>query len=79
MGHTPERDPYVAKLHERFERRNVGRPVPDWQFVTIRLTRCRTVVVATHDDDGKITGYEEVEVCFGFEIVQHPLPGGPIA
>jgi hypothetical protein len=56
-----------------------GKPVPDYQFFTIRLTRCRKYWVSTKDEEGRITGYEQVEVCFGFEFFPHPLPGGPIA
>ena len=52
-----------------------GRPTPDYEFFSIRLTRCRTYWVKKKDGPG----WEKVEVCFGFEIVPHPLPGGPIA
>lgn len=49
------------------------RPAPDFEFFTIRLFNCRTFWVKK---DGP--GYEKVEICFGFEIVPHPVPGGPI-
>ena len=52
-----------------------GRPVPDYEFFSIRLTRCRTYWVKKKPGPG----WEKVEVCLGFEIVPHPLPGGPIA
>ena len=51
-----------------------GRPVPDFDFFTIRLFNCRKYWVKKQDEPG----YEEVEVCFGFEIVPNPVPGGPI-
>jgi hypothetical protein len=51
-----------------------GRPVPDYEFFTIRLTRCRTWYVKKKDGPG----YEKVEVCFGWEIVPNPLPLGPV-
>lgn len=50
------------------------RPVPDYEFFTIQLTRCRSFWVKK---DGP--GFEKVEVCFGIQIVPLPLPGGPIA
>jgi hypothetical protein len=49
-------------------------PVPDFEFFTIHMFNCRRMWVKKKDD----VGYEEVEVCFGFEIVTHPIPGGPI-
>jgi hypothetical protein len=52
-----------------------GRPTPDYEFFSVRLTHCRTVWVKKSDG----CGWERVEVCLGFEIVPHPLPGGPIA
>lgn len=55
-------------------RARVGKPVPDYQFFTIRLTNCQTIWV--RGDDGLP---REEEVCLGFEIVPHPLPGGPVA
>jgi hypothetical protein len=51
-----------------------GRPVPDYEFFTIRLTRCRTWCVKKKDGPG----YEKVEVCFGWEIIPNPLPHGPV-
>jgi hypothetical protein len=51
----------------------IGKPVPDYPFFAFRLSRCRTYWL--REPDG--TGVEEVEVCWGFEIVPHPLP--PIA
>jgi hypothetical protein len=47
------------------ERRVLVRPVPDVERFAIRLTNCRTYWVRKEDD----AGYEEVQVCFGFEIV----------
>lgn len=51
-----------------------GRPVPDYEFFTIRLFNCRKFWVKKRGEPG----YEDVEVCFGFEIVPNPVPGGPI-
>lgn len=50
-----------------------GRPTPDFEFFSIRLFNCRTYWVKKEGG-----GYEKVEICWGFEIVPHPLPGGPI-
>ena len=57
-----------------FNRPARGKPTPDFEFFTIRLFRCRTFWVKKKDG----VGYEKVEICFGFEIVPHPIPGGPI-
>ena len=51
-----------------------GRPVPDFEFFTIRLTRCRTFWMKKKNTPG----FEEVTICFGWEIVPNPVPGGPI-
>ncbi len=42
-----------------------GRPAPDFEFFTIRLFKCRTYWVKKEDG----SGYESVQVCFGFEII----------
>ena len=57
-----------------FNRPTRGKPTPDFEFFTIRLFRCRTYWLKKIDG----VGYEKVEICFGFEIVPHPIPGGPI-
>ena len=49
------------------------RPAPDFEFFTIRLFNCRTYWVKKEG-----AGYEKVQVCWGFEIVPNPVPGGPI-
>ena len=49
-------------------------PVPDFEFFTVHQFNCRTFWVKKKDG----IGYESVEVCFGFEIMTHPIPGGPI-
>ena len=49
------------------------RPGPDFEFFTIRLFNCRTYWVKKEGG-----GYEKVQVCWGFEIVPNPVPGGPI-
>jgi hypothetical protein len=49
-----------------FERRAVLKPVPDIDRFSIRLFNCRTYWVKKDDEPG----YEEVEVCLGFEITQ---------
>ena len=46
------------------------RPVPDYDFFTIQFFNCKKVW---------IKGDGIVEVCFGFRVVPHPSPGGPIA
>jgi hypothetical protein len=53
-----------------------GRPGPDWFPFSIRLTRCRTVWVL----DRSVTPpkWKQETVCFGFEIIRHQVPGGPI-
>lgn len=51
-----------------------GRPVPDFEFFKIRLTRCRTYWMKKKN----APGYEEVTICWGIEIVPNPVPGGPI-
>jgi hypothetical protein len=51
-----------------------AKPVPDHEFFTIRLFNCRSYWLKKLDGEG----YEEVEVCRGFEIVPHGFPGGPI-
>lgn len=51
------------------------KPEPGYQFFSIRLTRCRTVWRS--DKPGEPP--REQTICFGFEIIPHPLPGGPIA
>ena len=48
----------------------LGRPIPDHPFFTFRLSRCRTYWL--REPDG--TGIEEAEICWGLEIVPHPLP-----
>jgi hypothetical protein len=49
-----------------------GKPGPEWEPFTIRLTMCRTVWVRSMD--GR---YRQEEVCRGFEIVPRQVPGGP--
>ena len=57
-------------LDVRFTQRQfVGRPGPDFERYSIRLFNCRTVWVKR--DDGK--GFEQVEVCLGFEITPHGI------
>lgn len=53
----------------------VARPAPEWLPFTVRLTNCRTVWVREEPDEPP----REQTVCFGFELVPNPLPGGPIA
>lgn len=63
-------------LAVRFLRKPVPiKPTPDYEFFTLRLFNCRTYWPKKLDGPG----YEKVEICFGFEIVPHPIPGGPIA
>ena len=49
------------------QRQLVSRPGPDFEQYSIRLLNCRTVWVKR--EDGK--GYEQVQVCLGFEITPH--------
>jgi hypothetical protein len=49
-------------------------PVPDFELFTIRFFNCRTYWV--QGEPGKPPKKETV--CFGFEIVPNPVPGGPI-
>lgn len=51
------------------------KPEPGYAFFSIRLTRCRTVWKS--DEPGQPP--REHTICFGFEIIPHPVPGGPIA
>jgi hypothetical protein len=49
-----------------------GKPSPEWEPFTVRLTMCRTVWIRARD--GK---YRQEELCRGFEIMRHQVPGGP--
>ena len=53
----------------------LGMPGPDWFPYEIRFTNCRTFLVETKDNEGKITGYHIETVCFGMEIVWNRQPG----
>jgi len=55
-----------------------GMPDPDWIPFSIRQVNCRTFWLPKKNDQGEIVGYENVEICFGFEFVPNPIPGGPI-
>jgi hypothetical protein len=55
-----------------------GKPDPDWIPFAIREINCRTFWLPKRNDQGKIVGYEEVRICFGFEIAPTPIPGGPL-
>lgn len=52
------------------------KPTPDYEFFTIRQFDCRTYYIEGRDEEGNRT-IEEVEICWGLEIIPHPLP--PIA
>lgn len=54
------------------DRPEPGRPAPDYEFFSIRLFNCKTYWIKKEGG-----GAEKVEICWGFEIVPHPLP--PIA
>jgi len=54
---------------------DIGMPGPDWFPFNIKFTNCRTYWVAIRDDQGRITGYHEETICFGFELMFNPLPG----
>jgi hypothetical protein len=49
-----------------------GKPGPEWEPFTIRLTMCRTVWIRGRD--GR---YRQEEFCRGFEVIRNPVPGGP--
>jgi hypothetical protein len=42
-----------------------GYPGPDFEFFTIRFTRCRTYWVEKRNEPG----YEQETICFGIEII----------
>lgn len=50
-----------------------GRPAPDWEPFSIRLTNCRTYVVT---EDGQPKRQETV--CWGIEIIRNKPPS-PVA
>jgi hypothetical protein len=51
-------------------------PGPDYDFFTIRQFNCKRYWLIKRTADGK-REIESVEICYGFELVPHPLP--PIA
>ena len=55
-----------------------GMPDPDWIPFVIRQLNCRTFWLPKRNDQDKIVGYEEVTICFGFEITPTAPPGGPL-
>jgi hypothetical protein len=55
-----------------------GKPDPDWIPFEIRQVYCRTFWLPKKNAEGNIEGYEQVTICFGFEIVPTPPPGGPL-
>lgn len=61
----------------RFRPRHM--PVPDWEFFSIRMFDCRTYWIWVTDPDTGEKKLSQQEICWGFEIVPHPIPGGPIA
>ena len=60
-----------------FPGRRPRKPGPDFEAFTIRQFDCRTYWLWETDDDGNRT-IQEVQICWGFEIVPHPFPGGPV-
>jgi hypothetical protein len=56
-------------LGMRFLRDPLSYPAPDYDFFTIRLFRCRSYWVKKKD----APGYEQVTVCFGFEVMPNPV------
>jgi hypothetical protein len=50
-----------------------GKPSPEWEPFTIRVTLCQRVWI--RGEDGRL---REEEFCRGFEVVQSPIPGGPV-
>jgi hypothetical protein len=53
-------------------------PGPDWEFFSVRMFDCRTYWIWITDPDTGERRLSSEEVCWGFEIVPHPIPGGPI-
>jgi hypothetical protein len=56
--------------------RRPAMPGPDYDFFTIRQFNCKRYWLIKQNDDGT-REIESVEICYGFELVPHPLP--PIA
>lgn len=54
-------------------------PGPDYEFFSIRLFDCRTYWIWVTEAETGERKLEEHEICWGFELVPHPLPGGPVA
>jgi hypothetical protein len=54
-------------------------PGPDWEFFSVRLFDCRSYWIWETDPVTGERTLSQREICWGFEIVPHPLPGGPIA
>ena len=61
----------------RFEPR--FQPGPDWEAFSVRMFDCRTYWIWIKDPDTGEYKPSEETICWGFEIVPHFLPGGPIA
>ena len=56
--------------------RRPAKPGPGYEFFTIRQFNCKRYWLVKQNDDGT-RELENVEICYGFELVPHPLP--PIA
>lgn len=50
-----------------FEKPNLQMPGPDYESFSVRLFNCRTLWLPKSDHKG----YEQVQICFGFEITGH--------
>ncbi len=58
------------------EVRGPAMPGPDYEFFTIRMFNCKKYWRIKRNADGT-REIETAEICYGFEVVPHPLP--PIA
>jgi hypothetical protein len=53
-------------------------PGPDFEWFSVRLFDCRTYWIWVTDPDTGERKLSSQEVCWGFEILPRPVPGGPI-
>jgi hypothetical protein len=53
-------------------------PTPDWEAFSLRLFDCRTYWIYETDPDTGERRLTQQEICWGFELVPNPVPGGPV-
>ena len=73
-GHGIDLPPELTARFGAPLRPRLGRPGPDWEPFSIILTRCYTVYVR---DPAPPRAFRKETVCFGIEIRDNPVPGGP--